>query len=146
MKQYFIRLGEIREQIDDELKALETEGDAQAQLASTDAELIEIIPSFMKEFMAVLDRGIVYIGDIDPPEKARAAHNNLVNVELAGRGLLETILNRVENIGSQSEFADMAADLDPMLEEVEERETDACLALQRLAQDNGIDVDLRCEG
>jgi hypothetical protein len=85
--------------------------------------------------------------DLDPPAEAQEAHQEFL---AAGRVVLEgceDTADRLAEAESWSEVEELISDLleDPEIVAARDRFTDACFALEAIAHNNDIDVDLDCE-
>lgn len=82
---------------------------------------------------------------LDPPSEAEAAHSVFVR-ELRFRvELMESLADRAAEVESLSGLEEVFAEFeDPEFEVAAVRFDDACRALEQVAADNGIEVDLDC--
>jgi len=86
-------------------------------------------------------------GDLDAPAGAQEAHQEFL---AAGRVVLEAsedTADRLAEAESWSEVEELMSDLqqDSEIVAAADRFTDACFALEAIAHNNDIDVDLNCE-
>jgi len=86
------------------------------------------------------------LNNLHPPTQARDAHEGYVAAHSDAMGLLEDLSDRVADLESPSSLPELLAELDgPDFDKANQRIARSCLELQEIADQNGIDVDLRCE-
>ena len=142
LKEYFDRVAAADEQIDQQLEALENPTDR--EFASAEEELAAIqgfynaTPPLIRDFISVLE-------EIDPPAEVEDAHKEVVD---AARASAEEWEAQADQLNEAESLRDLIAKLfveNLALKAAGERFAEACLAVQDIADENEIDVDLDCE-
>lgn len=142
LEEYFQRLETIGQDYDDAGSALNQEMEAKFDAAAPEDEQIALFRDFLDEALPLVSDFVNDLDDLSPPAAAADAHNDAVE---AGQDLVGMFENVIVVADEATLFADAAALLDaPGFTEASDSFTNACLALQEIADDNGIDVDLRC--
>ena len=138
LEQYFQRLEAVTADGNDKFFALVT----QFPQALED-------PAQTRDFFAaagvILRDGVDQLDDIDPPAEVEDPHNEFLD---AGEGMadaIEDFADQLADVESAQELQEALEPLDAQLAPVERRLDAACLALEGIAADNGIAVDLDCE-
>lgn len=109
---------------------------------------IEGTRGFFDDFQAITKQALNDVNDIYPPAdagEARDAHDEFVAALAEVLAILEDISDRLADIESPSEVQALVEQLTPSFDAASERANDACLQLQGVADENGIEVDLDCE-
>ena len=116
-------------------------------IADSDPTLEESKPAlvaFLEELRDITREFLAELEDIDPPDEVQALHEDSL---AAGDDLVEAIdgiIAEVEDFDSLSDILGFGFDI-PELNAAGERLDELCADLQKLADDEGIDVDLSCE-
>lgn len=113
-------------------------------LPQTDIESTRI---FFAALISSSEIALDELSSLDPPQAAREPHDRLV--ELGGQylALNKRIADRLGTIETPEEFAALESDEElgiPPQTALSERRDTACRDLQTVADDEGIDVSLRC--
>lgn len=101
----------------------------------------EVIAAF-EEAKAVVDEFVAGMQDLDPPAEAAAAHEETIVGYQAVSGIVSDAIDVVEGGGTAQDAAALLSS--PEAVEADTALDATCKALQTLATDNGIDVDLGC--
>jgi hypothetical protein len=127
-------------------KAAEEQFDSIApDIGGSDATLDErklALVAFLEEIRDIAREFVAEFEDIDPPDEAQALHEDSLG---AGNDLVEAIdgiIDDVEDFDSLSDILDFDV---PELDAASERLDAICADLQKLADDEEIDVGLGCE-
>jgi len=127
-------------------KAAESQFDSIApDIGGSDATLDErksALVTFLEEIRDIAREIVVEFEDIDPPDEAQTLHEDSL---AAGNDLVEAIdgvIADVEGFDSLSDILDFDV---PELDSASERLDAVCADLQKLADDEKIDVDLSCD-
>lgn len=127
-------------------KAAEEQFDSIApDIGGSDATLDErksALVAFLEEIRDIAREIIAEFEDIDPPDEAQALHEDSI---AAGNDLIEAIdgiITEVEDFDSLSDILDFNV---PELDAANERLDAICADLQKLADDEEIDVNLGCD-
>lgn len=114
-------------------------------IAGTDMTLDErksALATFLEEIRDIARDLLREFEDIDPPEEARALHEDSLD---AGNDLVDAIdgiINDVEDFDSLSDILDFDV---PELDTANARLDEICVDLQKLADDENIEVNLGCD-
>jgi hypothetical protein len=105
------------------------------------ADAIEAALGCKAELVPILEQVLAEVGNIEPPVEVQSAHRALVaagaDVVVAVQGLVE----RLQDVETASDFATLVGEVVPTFFAFD----GACLELQELADEVGIDIDLGCE-
>ncbi len=146
LEEYFQRIDVLGNDFEDDTNRLSDEFGEAAQEVTTEEELIEPFRDFFDRLGALAEDFIADLESIDPPPEVEDAHNEIVAAQAEGLELLEELNERAQLVESISDMEDLSAEFaGPVFTDVSDRSEQACLGLQAIADDNGIDVDLECE-
>ena len=116
-------------------------------IGGSDATLDEqksSLVAFLEDLRDVAREFLAELEDIDPPDKVKTLHDDSL---AAGDDLVEgidSVIAEVEDLGSLTDILDFDFDI-PEFTTAGERLDELCAELQKLADAEGIDVDLSCE-
>ena len=137
--QYFRRVEDIEE-------AAETRANALNEQSQGLGQDIEATRSYFEGFEAIQADILNDLNDMHPPAEARDAHVEYVAALEEALALTGGFSDRLAAVQSSSDLEAVVSGLnDPAFDATLQRLSDACLELQRIAADNGIEVDLRCD-
>ncbi len=146
LEEYFQRMDVLGDDLEDEIDRLGEEFEEAIEGAETEEDVIEPFRDFFDRLRARFEDFVVDLDSIDPPSEVEDAHNEIVAVQAEGLELLEDLDERAQRAESASDFEELSAELDgPVFTDVSDRGEQACFALEAIADENGIDVDLECE-
>lgn len=140
LQEFYQRLDEIFDGVDERFEALEEE--CRAADASEEAQ-IESARCFFATSAEVFDESLDGIRDLIPPTEAEDAHREYLASGAEVSRFVEEFLAGPTDVGSVTELDEFLAD--PELEQASERFDNACYALQAVADENEVDIDLGCE-
>jgi len=109
---------------------------------SSEEEQIRATQEFWKEFLVLLGQFVNGLDDIDPPAEAEAAHEESVDAGAVMLKAYQELVDQMAEAESVSELAEGFGDIE--LGASSDRFEQACVALQGIADANGIDVSLNC--
>ena len=140
LEEYFQRLEAVS-------SAYEQRGDALfenfGEEFDTEEDQVRATQEFWKEFLVLLEEFIGDLDDVNPPSEAEAAHEDSVD---AGGEMLEAFQELVDQVAQAETLEELAERFDDVeFEESSDRFGQACVALEAIADENDIDVDLDCE-
>lgn len=147
-EEYFQRLEALIDDGGERTDALVDQWYEDLASATSEEEKIGVTRAFYEGLVSLSRDYRDGLNDIDPPEELEGPHSELVDVN-------EDLLEGWEEIGDQLVPVESEAELSAQLDELyasdelvaaRERADEACLQLQRIADDMGIDVDLQCGG
>ncbi len=146
LEEYFQRIDVLGNDLEDESDRLGEEFEEAIEGAETEDDVIEPFRDFFNRLAALFGDFVSELESIDPPSEVEDAHNEIVTAQAEGLELLEDLDERAQRAESVSDFEELSAELEgPVFTDVSDRSEQACFALEAIADDNGIDVDLECE-
>jgi len=109
---------------------------------------IEASRDYFDGLVDIFEQTLNDLKNLQPPAEARDAHDEFVVGLAEALALWDNFSDQLGDVESPSEMEALFAELrdDPALGAVTWRMYDACLELQAIADENGIDVDLGCGG
>ena len=145
LEEYFKRLDEIDNRSGERTDALQSQFDLISDETRTDQERIDAAQSTFPEFATILDEFLESLDKLEPPKEVQADHEEAVE---AGREAFTFF----DDIAADVAGAESLAELDQALSVLNSSEasaanqglTDACISLQKRADDDNIDVNLEC--
>ena len=147
LEKYFEQAQVISDESDEEFEALYADfPDEDDEEFFSNEENLTVIKDFAAGFPVIFSDTLNDVEALDPPAEVEDAHDEFL---AAGRDLAtlyEGLTSSVEEAESVSEAEVLfgTGEEDPEIEEADQRFMDACLALEGIAQDNGIHVDFEC--
>lgn len=113
--------------------------------AETQEEKADLLRNFWVRISDRYEEVVDNIGGLEPPPEAREAHSEWLAVQREATDFVGGLNDRAQRATSLDEIAELNSEFDaPIATDLSERSDAACLALQAIADDNGIDVDLEC--
>jgi hypothetical protein len=124
-------------------RAYEAEAALEEQLDQGGRDDLEAVRDTVPAFGDIHDSLIADLTGLDPPDAARNGHGDILDAH----GAIRTELERLEEDSKDAQSVDELMSLGDTAEfaAADEAFTAACSALQEIADDNAIDVDLDCE-
>lgn len=141
LEDYFQQLGEIDDTFSAEADAIETASGGTAASLEDEEATLNLLADDLGKQLDLVDAFISDVADLNPPAEAQEAHDEAVAAFRELAGLLENV---IDEVGNAESMADLEAIDDTELTAADERVTEACLAVEQIAADNDIDVDLDC--
>ena len=146
LEEYFEQAQVISDDSDEEFEALYADfPDEDDEEFFSNEENLTVVKDFAARFPVVFRDTLNDVEALDPPAEVEDAHDEFL---AAGNELLTLFVGLtgpVEEAESVSEAEALFGDEDnPEIEAADQRFTDACLALEGIAEDNGIVVDFEC--
>lgn len=145
-EEYFQQLQSISSELDDRVQTLDSEYEA-ALGSETGSEVdVEAIQSILDEGASAFRDALDAVESLDPPSGVEDAHREFLQEARARTELLESYASRAGEAESPSELEAAFAEFDdPNGDAMALRFAAACEALETIAADQGIQVDLNCE-
>jgi hypothetical protein len=145
--EYFQQLETISNDLEERGEVVERELETAFDPEGGIESAIDTLQGLLSEGASAFEDALADIESLEPPSEAENAHNVFVE-EARGRvELVEDLADRVAEVESLSDLEEVFAQLEsPEFQAADRRFRDACQALQGIATDNGIDVDLDCGG
>jgi hypothetical protein len=143
LEDYFAKMDDLSSSYDQQNQDLQQQVEADLAKAGSNEEALALFKDYLEKSLAAVNDQLSKIEAIDPPDEAEEAHRGLIEAGKGIRDALAGVVNRfdefqnVEEIG-QVFTTDLAA--------VGQRGDEACNALQDVADEHDIAVDLGCAG
>jgi hypothetical protein len=135
LEEYFQELDDLDNQTTENFDAIDTElGD--------DPSLEQVQDAFPR-YLDIFNDFIGDLEDLNPPDEVQDAHDEAVEAGQAFREELSTFVDQAADAETLEEL--FASAENEAFDTADQRFTDACLALEGIAGDNSITVDLDCE-
>jgi hypothetical protein len=137
LEEYFPQLDALAENTNAQLDALEAKYPQAFQDPDQTRDALE-------EANVILNDAFGQLDDMNPPDEVKESHDEFRESVEARRAVLQAISDQLVEVESPSELLQA---LEPQADEIDAanaRIEAACLALQGIADDNGIVVDLEC--
>jgi len=146
LEEYFKRLEEIDDRSTERSDALQEELNLISDATAQDQDRIDAAQSAFPEFVAVLDEFLASLDKLEPPKEVQADHEEALDAGREASTFFDDAAADVAAAESLSEV-DLALSVlnSPEFTAADQRFTDACVSLQKKADDNNIDVNLGCE-
>lgn len=138
LDEYFQQLEEIVESTNTRIETLGEESQGVG-------EDMEATRDYFEGVEAIVGQNLSDLKDISPPAEAQDAHDELVAALEERSALWQDFTEQVADLESISEVETLIEELDQSFEAIAERASAACLQVQGIADENGIEVDLECE-
>jgi len=141
LDEYFAELEERSAEFEE--RGRQAEDDLDFVNAGTEAEQVELAVEFFTLAVTIYEDFVSELDDLNPPAEVQSVHEDAVS---NGRTAVERLRLLLDLVGD----AETEAELDAALEEVSpadpvfETFSAACVELQGIADERGIDVDLQC--
>jgi predicted outer membrane protein len=142
LEDYFAEMDEIARRTDNRLDEISSE--LQNATFDSDAEEIAANRDGFQQSGEVIESALLDISDLDPPPEVETAHAEFFDALNASLQILAAMFAAMEDISTSEELDATAEQYTPDLESAGADFDEACLALQGIADDNGINADLRC--
>jgi hypothetical protein len=141
LEEYFSKMDDLQTSFDQQGTALQTQVQGALQGVTDSEDQLTVFKGFLEDSLKATDDLVVKLKALDPPSEAQDAHDDFVAAGTAVRDGLEDVIDRYGEFGSIEEISQFFT---TELADVEQQGTDACNALQKVADDNDIGVDLSC--
>ena len=141
LDEYFQQLDGIEEGIKTGTAALD---EASAGVIGEDVEATRV---YVDGYQGIVGEGIDNMKELDPPSEVGDAHDEFVAALSGMLPVWEDLSERLADLESPSGVQELLveAGAEPAWQEAAQRFADACLDLQGIADEKGIDVELDCE-
>jgi hypothetical protein len=144
IEEYFQRLQALNDAADERSEELENAFNADFLAAGSEEGVLQAFENFFTDSLPIFEDFVDGMEDLDPPAAVEDAHNESVEGSAELLAVVRSVLDRLDDV-------DSTASLEDLFEEegfyaARERLDTACVALQDIADENEIDVDLDCEG
>lgn len=139
---YFDQLKKISEDTDQQFRALEDDLNASLANVQSDYEALPILKDSLSKVVAQGERLVAGLEALDPPAEVESAHNEFLDAAKSVVNETAAILAEYDAFTSVAQINQRILQGD--LAQAGERADDACAAVQKVADDNDINVDLSC--
>lgn len=143
LEDYFERVEDVAIATDDKLTEI---GDhlQNATYATEEEEIADVEDQLLLSGQTV-ETAVIDLSELEPPPEVQDAHDTFLEKLQAVLILQSQLLDDIESsVSTDAELSALFDSYDADLTETDNDFDDACFALQRIADDNDIDVDLRC--
>ena len=141
LEQYFDKLHGLQTSFEQKGKDLQAELQTKVQGITTDAEGLPLFKGFLEDSLTAVDGLVDDLEAIDPPGEVQSQHQDFITAGKAIRDAAADVIGRFDEFTSVDEVAQLFT---TDLADIGQQGTDACNALQSVADDNDINVDLSC--
>jgi hypothetical protein len=143
LEEYFQRLVAVYESFEEQGEALSDAFDERLEFAESEEAELEAYGSFLHDGVEFFRDFLDEIGRLSPAAVAESAHEQFLE---AGELMLDAFEESVDQATDAESVDDIATQLrEETYVAAAERFSEACLALEALAEENRIDADLGCE-
>jgi hypothetical protein len=141
-EEYFRQVESLIGDVEQQTQVLADEWEQERATATSDEEQLGLARDFYDSLFSLIGPLRDELRDIEPPEEAEEAHDALVGVAEEFSSVWSDISGEVGAAASEAELGEILTDEE--FASVGQRFEQACFDLQRIADDNQIDVDLKC--
>lgn len=141
LDEYFQQLDEV--QNDTDARFAELEEPTPAPDAS-DEERADLLRENLQEWVDILRDAAEAAGDLEAPDEVDQAHNDLADGAGATADAIQSVIDDLPDALTLAELESGEFFDTPDLNAASMSIDEACVALQQIAADNSIDVDLEC--
>ena len=142
LEEYFQRIEALEDDLNAEEEELLAEIATVSTVAATEEEELEILKEFMAVLIPLARSYVEGLERIDPPSEVEDVHNEAVALQVEARETIEDLNERVQRIESADELEEFEFELETA--DFLDRRDQNCFALEAIAEENGIFVDLGC--
>ena len=146
LEEYFQKLQTISNDIKEREEGLDAQFETAFDPETSPETTIDIVESVLSQGASASREAFDDVDSLDPPSEVEDAHNEFLREGRGRTELLESLADQAAEVESLSGLEDVFAEFeDPEFETAAVRFDDACRALEQVAADNDIEVDLTCE-
>jgi hypothetical protein len=142
-EEYFTQVDEIAARADLRSSELGEELDRLLALEAFSDEDRAALRVYIEAQEGLLSDFVTELEDLDVPEVAQPAHNEMVAAFTALRDAFDELPDRTASVQSPD---DITEELLADVISISQRATAACLQLEQVAEDEGFAISLECEG
>ncbi|MCH7577547.1 MAG: hypothetical protein IH822_07105 [Chloroflexi bacterium] len=139
-REYFRQLQVLSDDLDERLDALPDPSEE-----ASEEEMITGAQGYLGGAASILEETLAELDIIDRREEVEDAHVEFVEAFLATQQLFQEFADRAPEVESRSELDELLAEFNERAVTIGDRLFDACIALEAMAEDEGVDIELRCE-
>lgn len=142
LEEYFERLDAVLEAGDGELETVIAQYVETSDAAQTDEESQDAFRDYFAGTGEVFQQVISGLESIEPPPPVKDAHDEYVTLEVEALDFFSANIEPAQGASTLREILDELQG--PAAEEIIARRAEGCLALQAIADDSDITIDLGC--
>lgn len=145
LEEYFKQMETIAQDLKQRSNELSDRYDQDVNNAASEEEALKLTVQFFEDGLAETRSALAKAEKLSPPSEAKAQHKEFLAAGQAIVDLFGGIIERARNAKSAEDIQALGDDLgNPPYSDASDRADAACLALQEVADQNNIDVDLDC--
>lgn len=145
LEEYFQQMETIAGDLDQRSNELSDRYDQDVNNAASEEEVLKLTAQFFEDGAAATRSALDRVEKLRPPSEAKDEHEEFLAAGRAIVDLFDGIIERAKAAKSADDIQALGNDLDnPPYSDASKRADDACFALQEVADQNNIDVDLTC--
>ena len=136
-EEYFNVLASSSATINDELDNL---------LENSGSDSVEDLKEYLTESDSIVENFMDSLREVNPPAGAEIHHDKMLEATSSGQAMLREFSDKIEGVASLAEASLLAREMGESLSVVTEAQDKACGELQEMADEQGLGLDLRCDG
>ncbi len=145
LEEYFTRMEAISQDADQASSDLEAQFGDEISAAETEEEQLKIAAGYFEDSADQTRAAFDKVKALKPPKDVKKEHAEFVAAADELVKLFDEVVQRARDAETAADFEDLTADLDnPPYTDANDRADAACFALQDIADQNDIDIDLSC--
>lgn len=141
LEDYFSQMEDLQSQYDQQNQLLQQQVEADLKDAGSNEAALGLFKDYLEKSLTAVNDELARIEAIDPPDEAEQAHQRLIDAGKDIRDALADVVQRFDEFQSVDEIGQLFT---TQLAPVGQRGDDACNALQDVADEHDIAVDLGC--
>ena len=142
LRDYFAEMDQIALRTDTRLEEIGSELDGAT--FDSDADEITANRDGLQQSGEAIESALLDLSDLDPPAEVEDAHADFFDALNAVLQLFAGMSADIEDVSTSAELEALSADYSQDFANADADFDDACLALQEIADDNGVDADMHC--
>ena len=144
LAEYFSKLETLSQGYASDLDALDADADAEVERTESDEEAVEVFVNFVGNMRAATDNFVGRMDALNGPTEVEGAQGEAVT---AGQAVVDMFDNALTVLDTVDTFVDATLVLEgPGFTDAQDEFGVACVALQGIADDNGLEIDMNCPG
>lgn len=145
LEEYFQEMGAIAQELDEKQSDLAERYDEDVNAAADEEEVLQLTAQFFEDGAGQTRAALDKVKKLNSPSEVREAHKEFVAAGEALVALFPDVIRRARDAKSAKDIEALVDELGgPPFSDAGNRSDEACLALQEIADENNIDVDLTC--
>lgn len=139
---YFAEMDQIALRTDTRLEEIGSELDGAT--FDSDADEITANRDGLQQSGEAIESALLDMSDLDPPAEVEDAHGDFFDALNAVLQLFASMSADIDDVSTSAELEALSADYSQDFGSADADFDEACLALQEIADDNGVDADMHC--